>query len=214
MFHSEKKILFLHPQKCAGSSIRQVLQTNFHRDYARLECLPFGDKFKDKVTVHGHSSISEYIKFFEFKYGKEFFNKPQWFVFAVIRNPFDRVVSYYYHLLKYQAHALNNGEVSFEAFCLNILERHPHFKTFKQMFYYNNELMVDDFIRQESFNEDIKRVFSDKLNITNFYKEPLPHIKHYTNRTEPDYRKFYNEKTYKKIVEMFSEDLTLFNYTF
>ncbi|SMO32044.1 sulfotransferase family 2 domain-containing protein [Ruegeria faecimaris] len=133
-------------------------------------------------------------------------------VFTLVRNPWDRLVSYY-HWLKVQgfdhpAIALARAH-SFEGFVCHpatqqSLRQHParHYVTradgIEQCQY---------FIRLEAFDQDAEPLF-DHLG----FRITLPHL----NRSEraKDYRSYYSAASQEAVAEACAEDIDRFGYSF
>lgn len=210
MINKSKKFIFLHPPKCAGTSIRLVLRDHYKSYHENIDLEPFGIDLSSQgidYILPVHSTLSKFIKYIEDRHGIGFFKKEDWYIFTVIRNPYDRLVSFYHHIYVHRKCSLTFNDW----ICMN-LEKHDFAldKTYKSMFHYNNELCVDDFIRQENIEHDAKIVFN-KLGINDY---TLYHEKHNTNRTEYDYRKYYNEETKEIVSRLFEWDINYFEYKF
>jgi hypothetical protein len=217
MINNEEKFMFIHPPKCGGTSIRLVLRKVYNSYHKNRLLEPFSMDLSEegidyKTSVH--SPLSKFIRLNDDRYGVEGrFNKHEWFVFAVVRNPFDRLVSYYHHI---QVNWNERKKDSF-LFTFNDWICDESFKdyvkqliTFKEMFHHDGELGINNYIRLENIESDAKIVF-DKLGITEYN---LPCHKHNTNRTEYDYTKYYNEETRDKVAELFEWDIEYFGYKF
>lgn len=218
MINNEEKFMFIHPPKCAGTSIRLVLRKVYNSHHKNRVLEPFSMDLSEegidyKTSVH--SPLSKFIRLNDDRYGVEGrFNKHEWFVFAVVRNPFDRVVSFYHHV---QVNRNKRKKDSFlftfnDWICDESFENKEvkQLITFKEMFHHDGELGINNYIRLENIESDAKIVFN-KLGIMNYN---LPHEKHATNRTEYNYRKYYNEETQEKVAELFEWDINYFGYTF
>lgn len=82
------KFILLHAGKCAGSSIRNCLDSII-------------DETKVKISK-GHPNLSECQEIIK----KSNHNPKEYMVIGMVRNPFDRMVSWYYHAL-YKSKAFN-----------------------------------------------------------------------------------------------------------
>ena len=217
MINNAEKFMFIHPPKCAGTSIRLILRKayNSYHDHPILE--PFNmDLSKEgiKYITSVHDTLSNFIRLNDDRYGVEGrFNKHEWFVFAVVRNPYDRLVSYYHH----QQVNLNKRKKDSFLFTFNdwicgesFKKMVEELKTYKKMFHHDGELGINNYIRLENIESDAKIVFN-KLGITEYN---IPSHKHNTNRTEYDYKKYYNEESREKVSELFEWDINYFGYNF
>jgi hypothetical protein len=210
MYHPTKKFIFIHPPKCAGTSIREILRKHYGSYHKNIEFEPFymplsSEGINYQISVH--AQLSRFAQFIDDRHGAGFFKRPEWYVFAVIRNPFDRLVSFYHHIFVNRDNKLTFDEwvckqLKQDDFALN--------RTYQSMFHYNNEVSIDHFIRQENIEQDAKIVFN-KLGIRDFI---LPHVKHNTNREEYEYRKYYNDETKEIVSKLFEWDINYFGYKF
>lgn len=210
MINKSKKFIFIHPPKCAGTSIRLVLRDHYESYHQNRELEPFGMDLSSEginypLPVHG--TLPQFVRFIDDRHGIDFFKREDWYIFAVIRNPYDRLVSFYHHMLVHRNLSLRFNDWV----CMNLeKDNFALNKTYKSMFHHNSELCVNDFIRQESIENDAKIVFN-KLGITDY---TLYHEKHNTNRTEYDYKKYYNKKSKEIVSKLFEWDINYFGYKF
>ena len=85
MISYDKKFIFVHINKTAGTSMEKALA-----DYGVKKLEEKGDlKFELNYNQSQHFNCDEYKKYLGSEYD-------DYFKFTVVRNPFDRVVSYYY----------------------------------------------------------------------------------------------------------------------
>ena len=150
------------------------------------------------VDVNRHISISEYFKTHFDGLSKVSF----------VRNPFDRIASLYEHTKHFHP---NEPELkNFESFVdwyvdknARQITRDDIRKTQFEMLSINGKLAMDYIGRFETFNEDLSKIFSEKISapITNKYKYK-------------DYREYYNDTTKQIIAEYVKDDLKHFNYSF
>lgn len=222
MINNSEKFMFIHPPKCAGTSVRSVLRRHYKSHTGNRELEPFGmdlssEGIKYYLSVHG--TLPQFAKFINDRYSEDCFKRKEWYIFAVIRNPFDRVVSFYHHILVHgrasslwKENSKNISSMTFNDWVCHHLEKEDlaRKKTYKSMFYFNDELCIDHFIRQENIEHDSKIVFN-RLGIIDYN---LSHHKHDTNRVEYDYRKYYNDETKEKVSKLFEWDINYFGYKF
>lgn len=149
--------------------------------------------------------------------------------FAVVRNPWDRVVSAYSYARMEKSYWHDN---------LNRLAPHPDYELLSQKTFAecceilrdertllkheawhpqhawvakkengNHRLMVDLILRHESLEDDFA-VFCERLGIKGIH---LPRLNPSSRET---YRFYYTEETKKIIEEIYATDIKLFNYEF
>jgi hypothetical protein len=132
---------------------------------------------------------------------------PSYFVFAVVRNPFDRLISSWKYLPAYRkknlAEVLKNPPM--EGHDFRHLTR-PQIAILKDPA--TGKLVVDDLIRFEALQEDFDRI-CDKVGKP---RVQLPH-KNWSWRWS-GYQSYFDDGTRKLATEMFAEDLEVFGYRF
>jgi len=187
MISNKEKFIFIHTPKCGGGSIRQILNQNFGRK----------DEYPYKDSITHHWSISQFIE-----KDKKLLS---YYKVGVIRNPWDRAVSWFYH-----CKARHNVKVAFKDFVLN--EDLFNFNDFaSNKLIYNGKNIMDLVIKTEDIEDDFS-VFAKRFNITNYN---IPRNRHMTQRAlNSDYRSFYDEETKNLIAKRFDWDIKTFGYKF
>ena len=193
MYSKKNKILFIHPQKCAGSSIKRSLRKTFGYE-------SFIPNAHDKETKPdcGHWTLSQFDYYLEDDL-KEFFK------FSVVRNPWDRAVSYYFYLVTKQ-----NYKKTFGLFCNDYYLREDSYQL-KQKLLLNKRSVLDFIIRFENLEEDFKIAMS-KMGIQDFAQ--LEKLDHNTGRRNRDYRPHYNERTKNIVADLCEWEIKKFGYKF
>ena len=139
------------------------------------------------------------------------------FTFTIVRNPWDRVVSLYYHRLKRQT---VRQDLSFREYVLSY--KSPRYSLKESVhcwpqFYYGavdfiqdqcGNTIVDFVAKYESRNEDIKYI-ADKIGYPGLGSTSV-------NQSKPtvDYRTFYDEELMNIIKDVYYDDIKMFGYTF
>lgn len=180
MWDNTNKWIFLHPKKCAGASIEIILRNHFLNT-------------KEEPTGSQHWNLDSIIPYL---------SNPldHYFIFGVARNPWDRMVSMYYHSVKHE-----NVE---KEFCLEYIQRISAVR-FPLKYHLDNSY-VDFIIQFQNLEKDVKYVMN-KINIHNY---ELPLYNHNTDRPKKSYRDFYSEETKNYIAEKFFWDIETFGYRF
>ena len=182
--------VFVHIPKTGGSSIQQWLL----------------DNTSSQVT---ESTKHHTLQKLESKYGKFDFS------FAVVRNPWDWCVSWYYFTrdralrriqnpkqkgrfsLEYNQQVLDDYEKGFEYFIESTKLTDQHHMT----------IGVSYIMKIENINYDIQ-LLKDKFNI----KQELPYLN--TSSRNKDYRDYYNDNTKQIVQTKFEKDINTFGYKF
>lgn len=194
--------LYIHIQKTAGTSIQH-----------RLMKLP-----SSHIIYNSHTRIKD------IEFTPELANC---FIFAFVRNPWDRLVSWYNMSIQkgpvnaFHKYTLENSK-NFSEFlnCTDIIDDYldntNHLIQYKKSIAFNQidyisdksgKIMADYIGRFENLNEDFK-IISDIIGIKNV---TLPHL---NTRIHPDYREYYSAADAEKVFKMYKKDIEYFNYTF
>ena len=132
--------------------------------------------------------------------------------FSVIRNPFDTIVSHYYW--ENSTKNINSKTIRFnkilEELENNVYPNYGLLNLNKLMDKNFEKTICNKIIKYENLNKDLSFVLN-KLGIP--FDGELKIYKKKTN-IRKNYRDFFDSKSKKLIMEMFSKDLELFNYDF
>jgi len=194
----EGKSIFLHIPKTAGVLIKYKLKSL--PDYKNL--------------FIGHLSESSFFER-DVNYNGCFF-------YTIIRNPWDRLVSGFFHLSQKGPRAKYSGEVrekflkpfngNFDLFvqelsCNKELQEIVHFRSQVYWLKGKNKKEIDFIVRFENLKEDLKKL-SELINIQ-FQAERIRASSQHRYYTE-----YYTERTKKIVRELYREDIETFGYDF
>ncbi len=186
MISHDKQFIFIHPGKCGGTSIKRGLETLSNRTKPKFRLI--------KPPGHMNLSIAEKIVT---EAGGIFEN---YFKFTMVRNPWDLLVSWYYHYLT--AHGLVEVDKPFESW---LFKRGLKYK-------WENFEVFDHVIRLENINSDYRELLK-KLSLS-----PVDlkyHITHNTIRVrEKHYSEYYTEHTAAIVHEKYNHVINKFEYKF
>lgn len=219
MFISHKyKLIFIHIQKTGGTSIEQLIEDSDPDLVKSIQIEP------SKKTLR-HAPLSEIKNAMD---GAVFNNYKK---VCVVRNPFDRMVSWY-AMFKHGSHEIDplsqpSGFKEMGDRVLDEVKRHvgsfedfiflprEHQSGLFERFYMNQldyisdkgAVLADTVIKFESLNSDFKRL-AEEIGLNG----SLPHV----NRSirEKNYRSCYTEKTKEALFERFRKDFEYFQYEF
>jgi len=178
--------IFIHINKTGGSSIEKALKIPLEHQTAREKIEEIGlKKWNRKLT------------------------------FAVVRNPWDKVVSHYYYRVKTNQTGLRDNPIDFKDWVKRTYGK-------KDAVYYDkpkmfmpqtdwitdnkNNIVVDEVIRFENIEDEFSRVL-DKIN----KKVRLPHMK---KSGRDDYWLYYDDDTAEIVRKWFYSDIETFGYNF
>jgi len=201
----KKKFIFIHIQKTAGSSMVSLLKDHIP-DFTRY------------MGTHDHALWAK---------DKMDFSWNDYYKVAFVRNPWDRLVSWYMMIVQ-NADALRAQDelndlwryvlehsTSFEEFlyhCTETLDDNDGKKSFlfNQLDYVcdeNGRVIVDFIGRFEHLERDSQRVF-EHLNLQGL---TMPH---YNTSKRDHYQSYYNEDTRLLVAERYARDIEFFQYKF
>lgn len=209
LYSQRKKFLFIHIPKTAGTSIRQVLQPYcghsglFNYLGRRLEFYPelcFCTGLTKRRTFNPHTTYMEVAKLIPTRELDKIYK------FCFCRNPLDRMVSFYHHVLakpQHHQHNLLMSYGSFDAMLKNLdVVREP-----LQCSYVVDaaeESKMDFVGRFEQIEADFRQVCG-KLDIP--YNLP---VKNTTKHA--DYREAYSSTNWRRVVDYYERDFDMFGY--
>lgn len=195
-----QRLIWIKTPKCAGTSVIQAISD--------LD-LP--------ISVVKWGLVSEFVR----RESESLFRNAH--KFAIVRNPFDRLVSSYHFCLKNGW--LNNG-MSFREFAnmpWKDIENGPYpmgpVIMVNQVFQHTRPLVehlshdlerydyVDEYIHFENLESELNQL----LNRFSLPPVDLPNLNSTTRRKYQDY---YDEETRRCVTEKFEKDLEFFNYRF
>lgn len=185
MINHKHKCIFIHINKCGGTSIDTL----------------FNGKFS------GHEKALDYKK----SRPKEF---NTYFKFTFIRNPWDRVVSFYHYQIKRGWNYYPFDEtIPFKEFVKNWLINMPGqtelntYSCYDWISDQNDKLIIDYVGRFENFQEDFNTI-CDKIGISHLQ---LPHE---NKSNHKHYTEYYDEETKQIVAEKYEKDIVYFGYEF
>ena len=192
MISFDKKFIFIHINKTAGTSMEKALSKYGVRKLEPKDNLEFELSYKQSQ----HFNCEEYKKYLGSEYD-------DYFKFTVVRNPFDRIVSYY------GGGAITNN-LSFSDW---VIERYQNknFKDFERMYsdytHWIGDDKIDFILRFENLSSDFEEL-KNKLNL----ECELGYFN--VNRRRSDYKEYYDENTKNIIYNFFEREIENFNYKF
>ncbi len=181
----QKKFIFFHLYKVAGSSLRHVLE-----------------KYQD-FKAPKHFPPSRWIN----KHGRRLFDS--YYTFAFVRNPWDWQVSLYFYMLKDKKHHQHDLAKSFRNFDEYIDWRVHHdcksqYLWLSDNYDENSPISLNFVGRFEALHEDFNWL-ANHLNIQGV----IPHL----NKSDHvSYKQYYNHLTWKMIEDAYAIDIKTFNY--
>lgn len=188
----QKKFIFLHIPKCAGTTIKSII-------------MPYIDEHKytiegEKVTrIGGYQSHQKLTKTLREKY-------KDYFIFAFVRNPWAWNLSFYNFKCTREKH-YPRLYPTFESF-IKAKANHKNHQLCEWTHYGDNTQMIDFIGKFENLEEDIKFI-ANKLKI------PIPETTpHYKNSKITNYKAKYTKQMIDIVTKIHHRDIKLLNYTY
>jgi len=181
------QFIFIHVHRTAGAFLMSYL-----RDHFGIAA--------EIISQHGNAQSEE---------GALMDEHPNYFKFAFVRNPYERLLSWYLLINKWREPSEYLNKTTFEHFLLEELREEPYFH-FNQLDYLRKpgETHKMDFIgRFEQLNTDLEKL-CERLKIPYHKKEALNPSK------KVDYTDFYTEKAINQVAKKCADDLAYFNYSY
>ena len=188
------KFIFFHIPKCAGSSIFYSLCKNlkYHDSESRAIVNDDIAILATNNSKASNSVISQHISFRNLNSCLNI-NLDDYYKFCFVRNPWDRVVSYYtYQKIK----------IPFDEYVKN--SRDCQFNWIQTR---EKEIGVDFVGKTENLQEDFDQI-CESIGIDKF-KTP-----HRNKSQRSNYQDYYNEESKQAVLHNYSKDVAAFGYQF
>ena len=208
-----RKYLFIHAPKTGGTSMALALEARAMKDDLMLGDTPKAKKRRGKLRdvrtagrLWKHATLADLDGLVSLE------ELDDLFIFTLVRNPWDRMVSYYHWL---QAQEFSHPsvtlarEVSFEAFVAEPMIAHS-FSQAPAASYVTDakgRIRGDLFIRLEHLAQDITA-----LEAHLGFELEMPHVN--KSPRAADYRSLYSAQSRDAVAKMCAEDIVQFGYSF
>lgn len=206
------KTVFIHIPKCAGSSMAQEL---FKKNEQIGGLSQEVDKHESAYTVANYMKYDLYLDFFKFGF---------------VRNPYDRMVSWYFYyqdlwrnpkdnpcshdcIQKFLDMPFNSWVKELRTFesggCRTEIACPFHFiaNQYQYLIWHDKRIFVDFIGRFESIQDDWAKV-CEKINLESI-DLPKSNITNHKN-----YKDYYDSKSIEIISDFYQSDINLFNYRY
>ena len=187
-----KKFIFVAVAKTACTSI--------HRRFG---------VYKDPLPYKYHMFLKDILA----DISKKGWDPDEFYKFAFVRNPYDRLVSAFYNFRYDEGHkSWAEGIYQFNTFkdfvlgfektpCINFIHLQPQFDYLET----DGEIQMNFVGKYENLKEDFEKIEKDL---------GLPHISlgHYRKHEHPPYQKLYDEETRQVVRRIYKNDFEAFGY--
>ncbi len=208
-----RRFIFIHIPKTGGTAMALALEGRAMKDDLMMGDTPKATKrrrrLKDVQTsgrLWKHSGLSDIEGLVTEDEIKEFFT------FTLVRNPWDRMVSYYHwaRVQDFDHPAVSCAKAhDFQGFVADAgVQRSVKANSYgRYMTTLSGDEVCTQFIRLECFSEDAQPLF-DHLG----FDLELPRVNR-SNRSA-DYRVYYDDRAAETVGEICATDITRFGYTY
>ena len=206
----QKRIIFVHNPKAAGSALHVLL-----KDLFRLK----GDQRSDPEP-HLHHRNFQQILDLNPEYRK-------YYSFAMVRNPWSRLLSGYLDFTQNRMHQYS-GQIIFDR---PLLSEYENFKDFvmnmensvcindvhflpQHLYTHAGNKSVDIIMRVENYSDDVDNLMN-KIGFPNYRRE-YPHYDVRIHRTTDHghYTEYYDPESVNKVAQIYAKDIALFGYQY
>lgn len=207
-----RKYIFVHIPKTGGTSLALALEARAMKDDMMLGDTPKAVKRRRRLKevqaagrLWKHATLSDIEGLVTAEEIDAFFT------FTMVRNPWDRLVSYYYWL---RMQSFDHAAVRLaKALDFQSFLAHPSTRKSINAAPYSSYMRLKRqevescFIRLEHFQEDAQPLF-EHLG----FALDLPHSN--ASERQADYRGYYGDDTAKLVADLCAEDIVRFGYSF
>lgn len=210
MISHKGKFIFIPVRRAAGTSINTALRAYCNEaldeDLESAGQMHLFNRGVLSTRADGEDTFGDWYEDIE-KY-------KDYFVFSIIRNPWERLVSGYFYSDKGNKY-LGRKCSSLKEFIENLPTKEMSYRWWFHVTRTLTEMLIDkdgkyiaDFtIRFENLQSDFTKV-CEKLNFQNIELPQKSKTKH------THYSSYYNEETMQMVAEKFAADIEYFNYQF
>jgi hypothetical protein len=211
MYDLNKKFIFTHPPKCGGTSLEDLF------GFLKLR------EKNPSVHFFKHASLKTHIE----KLTQDEIEVKDFFKFSIIRNPWDRAVSFYNHNRykeyiyyteeaidkKIPKHVKDSRGMSFKEFVFTYYKNDFNSEVVTKPYMFSeNSFCLDYVIRLENLKEDLL-IIKDKGFIDS--NSNIPHINNMDQfAARRPYFEYYDQETKNLIAKLFEWDIKIFRYKF
>lgn len=198
MISTSKKFIFIHYPKTGGNSIQDALRKFSDDDFVVLNHYQDGvERFQTKNSkfplLEKHSKLSDY----EGALRKNIFD---FSIFITLRNPFDRLISFYFSPHRNKTTFERKDFSSF----IDTVKPLEHFV--KSKYNVNHKI---NFLKYETLSKDFQKMLvSLKID-----KIDLPH-RNKSKLEKGSYKSYYDDELIAKVSNMHKLELSLGKYDF
>jgi hypothetical protein len=208
-----RNFIFVHIPKTGGTSLALALEARAHRDDILIGDTPKAIKRKGRVkTLNAKGRLWKHSTLADLDGALSPSDLDGMFIFTLVRNPWDRIVSYYHWLRAQNFDHAAVGLAKTHDFAGFVL--HPDTRAGLRAYPYARYVTdaawnerASAFVRLEHLDEDLAPVEAHLG-----FQLDMPHAN--ASDRPKDYRTAYDDRTAEAVAEMCAEDIARFGYHF
>jgi len=208
-----KKCIYIHIPKNGGSYISEILSKhygfkNYYLQRPDHESFCLGkDSSVDKHENKIHGTLI-YYKTSPFINNIINMNEEKWnsyFIFTFIRNPYDRIVSGWNYINKYNIPFKNYLDIHYKSTSFNYW--HVFMTQSRHMIDVNGKININYIGKIENLEDDLKIILS-KIGFHTIIHQPFKK----NSKSHNNYKSYYNNHILEKVNYLMKEDFENFDY--
>lgn len=213
MISLNEKFLFIHIPKTGGNSIQNIL-FQYSEDSRSIS----SEKRQDGVSRYGlkssiHAELAKHSSLNDYKEKLESKTYQSLFKFTVIRNPWDRLISYYFSPHRGQQYW--NREL-FQKFIRTVKPLTYYISTYSDNNLSNKSIYS---VKDKSYGdihyvmryEKLSNDFYDVMRLLKLEPKCLPHV---NKSNRKNYKEYYDKQLINLVKDTFAEEIEIFQYEF
>ena len=211
----DKKAIFIHIPKNGGSYVAEVLSKHYgfknyylHRPDHHSFCLG-SDKSVDKHENKVHGTLI-YYKTSPYINKIMNMNKEKWnsyFIFTIIRNPYDRIVSGWNYCNKYKIPFEKYLNINYKTNCYDYW--HVFMTQSRHLIDLNGKININYIGKFENMENELK-IILNKIGFLNITHTPFKK----NGKKHDNYKEYYNDNdVLYKVNKLIEEDLNNLDYS-
>lgn len=193
-------LAFIHPMKTAMTSVSSFIKEQMKRNYGSYAWMPFTE----------HLTPDEIM--WRFKYQVDVFDK--YYKVMFVRNPYDRLVSFYHHMRQIGGHAEGICDrLTFREFALYPRLREV-MRPMADYIYCEGKRIINFLGHYESLTESVYRLI-DTLgfgDLTRPVKDNWLRYSRLCNTEHEPYGQYYNDESKDSVYSQYEVDFKEFGY--
>jgi hypothetical protein len=200
------EFVFVHIRKAAGTSVRQILE---RVSLPKNNSLWFKFLSRNGFPVNYHScSFRKHANLIEAERSMPAELFKRYFKFAIVRNPWDRLVSEFEYIKTQPTHSRHNAlsHMSFAEY-ISYQAKRPAAHQVNALMLKDGSLGCDYIGKLETLDDSLAHI-SEQIGLS---FADLPHINKINRK---DYREYYDSGTREQVADLWQRDIEAFDYRF